>query len=363
MSAAKPFSGLSMSVFTAFGWAGETAALEFALGQLDTFIHTLQTKLSRDAQRMFPVCGLDTEGQTVYLAVSEAIDREPHIRFAARPAHFELRLSINNRTALLRGLKSAEPDSVLWHRHVSELGPEWSLHVQQVQVDEENGEITSYQDIFKDTLDKWDLDASTAATSRTLFLNGDPRWLAPWHIYRRWRADPISMMGDKLVGIMAQEVEKLIPVVTRFAPPLKPVTTRRSGGRTPRATTPQAHVPDVIPAPLSNGTAEQPSQFTYIAELKPLHIRKGFINLTAEHWPFFADSPRTGTRKVTLYYNGKYDKETAVWRLQPEETARVVLGEKVQSWFAKAFDGRTQIKVTATKLPKDEIQINLSVVE
>jgi hypothetical protein len=100
-----------------------------------------------------------------------------------------------------------------------------------------------------------------------------------------------------------------------------------------------------------------------VAELKPLHLRKGFINLTAAHWPFFADSPRINTRPVTLYYSGKYDKTTTVWRLQPEETARIVLGEAVQGWFAKTFDGRTHVKITATKLPKDEIQINLAFVD
>ena len=360
MSPASSFTGLSMSVFTAFGWAGELNALKFALGQLHDFIHTLRPKLGRDAQRLFAHCGLDEESRTVYLAINPAVEEEPHLRFAASPSYFEMRLSITQRTPLVRGLKTAEADAVLWHRQVAELGTEWQLHIQQFQVDEETGSMTNYQDVFKGGLAEWDLQASTAATSRALFLNNDPRWLATFHLYRRWKAEPISIMGEKLIGVMSQEVDRLMPVVTRFALPLKPAANKRRGGRAPR---PQP-VAEQIPTPISQASpTAAPTQFTYTAELKPLHIRKGFINLTAEHWPFFTDSVRLNSRPVTLYYAGKYDKETTVWRLQPEEIARIVLGEKVQGWFAKTFDGRTQVKVTATKLPQDEIQINLSQVE
>ena len=35
MSATNQFNGLTMPVFTAFGWAGEETAIQFALSQLD----------------------------------------------------------------------------------------------------------------------------------------------------------------------------------------------------------------------------------------------------------------------------------------------------------------------------------------
>ena len=48
------FTGLSMPVFTAFGWAGEETAIKFALSQLEAFVSELHANLSREVKEKFP---------------------------------------------------------------------------------------------------------------------------------------------------------------------------------------------------------------------------------------------------------------------------------------------------------------------
>ena len=50
MSSKTAFTGLSMPVFTAFGWAGEENAINYALDQLEQFVHLLHNNLSRQAK-------------------------------------------------------------------------------------------------------------------------------------------------------------------------------------------------------------------------------------------------------------------------------------------------------------------------
>lgn len=44
------FTGLTMPVFTAFGWAGEETAIKFAFTQLEAFIGALHVNLPRTVQ-------------------------------------------------------------------------------------------------------------------------------------------------------------------------------------------------------------------------------------------------------------------------------------------------------------------------
>ena len=99
--------------------------------------------------------------------------------------------------------------------------------------------------------------------------------------------------------------------------------------------------------------------FTYIADLKPLHVRRGFINLTPAHWPFFASSSRSETRDVTIVFGGRQDRHSSVWRLQPDDQARVVLGPQVQEWLEENFTNSEAIRVIARRLDNDEIRITL----
>ena len=102
--------------------------------------------------------------------------------------------------------------------------------------------------------------------------------------------------------------------------------------------------------------------FNYIAELKPLHIRRGFINMTPQHWPFFSTSSRMTTRTVTVYYEGTYDKKCNVWRLSKNDQARLVLTPSAQKWLEENFNADDRILLTAVKLDDEEIQISLKAV-
>jgi hypothetical protein len=104
-------------------------------------------------------------------------------------------------------------------------------------------------------------------------------------------------------------------------------------------------------------------QFNYISILKPLHIRRGFVNLTPNHWPFFAVTARTETRPVILKYDGHTDKKSAVWRLVPNDQARLVLSPQVQQWLEENFSPEERIQITALKLADEEIQITLTAVD
>ena len=104
-------------------------------------------------------------------------------------------------------------------------------------------------------------------------------------------------------------------------------------------------------------------QFTYMAQVKKLHLRKGFVNLTSKHWPFFAKTARTETREVTVYCGGRHDKKAVVWRLQPDNVARIVLGDESHRWLEDNFDPDSRIQVHAVRLEGDEIQIRLQAPE
>jgi hypothetical protein len=115
-------------------------------------------------------------------------------------------------------------------------------------------------------------------------------------------------------------------------------------------------------APLALEDVEPDEEFTFETELKPLHIRRGFINLTPEHWPFFADSARATTRKITVLYGGKSDKESSIWRLQPHDQARLVLSSIVREWLENHFAPNDKIEIRAQKID-DEIQLSLASVQ
>ena len=67
MSAENQFTGLPMPVFTAFGWAGEETAIQFALEQLETFIQQLHAALSPDARGVLPYAGLNNDTRKAFI--------------------------------------------------------------------------------------------------------------------------------------------------------------------------------------------------------------------------------------------------------------------------------------------------------
>ncbi len=339
-----------MPVFTAFGWAGEETAIKYALSQLELFIRELHRVLPRQVQEKFPYYGLSKENQSVYLSAAENMGEDAFISFFARPMSLELQMTISNEAVLTKIYRQAEKEPALCHRLITESGPEWSLRVQQLQIDDDSRETAHYQDLFKDSVTALDEATSVAVMSKAAYLNSDPRWLMPFYLYRRFDSERVAAMGSALTQVMSEQVTMLMPIldfltgkVARKKP--KPKT------RTKTAVEPAAEINDDQP-----DTAEM---FTYVADLKPLHIRQGFINLTPKHWPFFQINSRTETRAVTVYYEGLYDKESSVWRLLPNDRARLVLSPALHEWLEENFTVQDQIHVTARKLSEDEIQISL----
>lgn len=377
MSATEPFTGLSLSVFTAFGWAGEENAIKFAISQLEFFISALHQALSKEAKAEFPYFGLDREAKTVYLATHSRPDDGVYITFNARPSSLDIRLTVTEKLTLNRGYKAAEKNPADWHRTLLHIGEEWTIHYQQSLVDEESGEISHYTDLCKENLGSFSMESCKTATERAAFLNGEPKWLIPLVISRRMSADQAAAMASKLPGYIAQEIDRLLPVVNLFSRPgsrisAPPVNSSSGKSRTPAApkATPSSATLTKIKegSPTSKAAApavveeEISATLTYVSQLKPLHIRKGFINLAPKYWPFFALNARTGSRAVTLYYGGKYDKDCTVWNVQPDNLVRIVLSDPVQRWLEETFRPEEQISVTATKLTEDDIQITLKAV-
>ena len=70
-----------MPVFTAFGWAGQETAINYALDQLELFIHTLHNNLSRQARVDLPFAGLSRTNRSVYIAAEELPEEDLHLAF------------------------------------------------------------------------------------------------------------------------------------------------------------------------------------------------------------------------------------------------------------------------------------------
>jgi hypothetical protein len=357
MSGTEQFTGLTMPVFTAFGWAGEDTALKFAVSQLDSFIHILHQSLSREAKLYFPHCGLDTKTNSVFLAAHEVPEEGVFVVFTARPMFLNLTISVLNKKVLTRGYKTAEEKPDDWHRLITQLGSEWSVHFQQQQVDEETGEVANYQDLFKNNVTAFDPDTAVSVTSRAAFLNSEDRWITPFHLSRRYPSEQIAIMKQQVTNVLADELNGVLSIVDLFESVQKPRKSNRKAKRKSTKATPKQATPTTSKAIEKEIDSDS---FTYEATLKPLHIRKGFINLTSHHWPFFALNARAGSRPVTIYFDGRYDKEATVWRLQPHDQARIVLGHATHSWLEDNFGPDDTIEVKAFKSLEGDIQVRLA---
>ncbi len=354
MQSTTGFVGLTMPVFTAFGWTGEENALKFALSQLEEFVNVLHSRLPRSVTERFPSFGLSQAGQSVYLAASSDVESDIHIAFYARPMSFEIQLVMKDKDLLNKALKRAENDMTRCHRLITELGPDWSLRVQQMQVDEESGEAANYQDLFKDSVGSLDEETAATVLNRAAYLNNEEQWITPIFLSRRIPSEQAAAMGDAIVTVMSEQIDGLMPLISFF--------TGRITGAQAR---PKAKPKPAVPAEVDSLVEEEEIEvdvdegFVYTAELKPLHIRRGFINMTSEHWPFFASNSRATTREVTVYYDGIYDKNSIVWRLVPDDQARLVLSPPVHQWLEDHFGPNDQMVVVAKKLSEDEIQLSL----
>ncbi len=353
MDSATKFTGLAMPVFTAFGWAGEEAALQYALSQLELFVASLHQQLPPELKDRFSHYGFSAAGQSVYLATNEDVESAANISFVARPASLELQLLFTDKKVLAKGLKLAVADPARWHRLVTELGPDWSLRLQQLERNEETGEATHYQDLFKESVAQFDEDTAADVMSKAVYLNGEDKWEIAFSLNYRFPSEQCAAMRLAILDVVTERIKTLIPLLTFFTGRVFKKASKRKG-RKRKATAVVAEAETSEEDAIDND-----EQFTYVADLKPLHLRRGFINLLPKHWPFFAINSRTTTRPVTVYYEGIYDKNSAVWRLVSNDQARLVLSPIVHLWLEENFDANDRMKVVARKMDDDEIQISL----
>jgi hypothetical protein len=357
MSTGASFSGLAMPVFTAFGWAGQETAINYALEQLELFARSLHGSLTREGLFYFPYAGLSRMHNSAYLAAEEAFMEDVYISFLARPMSLELQLALTDKKKLARTLKNCEAQPVQIHRLITELGGDWSLHVQQMQIDDESGEIAHYQDLFKDNVTKLLPEVSVELFSKAAYLNGEDKWVTPFYLSRRFSSEQVSVMGTAVLQVMDEQISALLPLI-KFLTGKKVTRKRAAPKKTKKGVSAGSLAADTD---TSTSIADEEG-FTYTARLKPLHLRKGFINMTSDHWPFFSVNSRTEIRPVTVYYDGLYDKNSAVWRLQPNDMARLVLSPTVHSWLEEHCEIQDQVHLTVTRLSDEEIQISLRLV-
>lgn len=348
-----------MPVFSAFGWAGEEQALQFAMSQLDLFIHRLHAHLPHEIRTLFPFAGVDRAAKTVYLAAREDIESDLYITFYARPLSLQIVLNLTNKKLLAKAFKKAEATPRTWYQTLARMDPTWEMNLRQMQItDEDTGERSFYQDLFKDNVGAFSMEVAETVLERAAYLNNEPQWVTPLTVGLRMPSEQVAIMGTKVIRVVTQKLDALMPLAKLLA------------GQTQKAASPSGPAPAPKPPVEALTVAETPTEaltavqsldeFVYVSELKPLHIRRGFINLTPEHWPFFALNARTETRPVQVKYGDKLDTKSAVWRLVPSNQARIVLGSSAQLWVEKHFRANERITVVAQKDAQDEILITIT---
>ncbi len=360
MQTSQQFTGLGMPVFMAFGWAGEDTALKYALSQLEIFAAVLRQTLPQAMQDELPFTGLSEESQSAYMAATEEVEDDVHILFNARPASLEIQVSLTNKVALTKCLKQINKKPASFQQLLARLEPEWTLRVQQMQVDEETGDKGHYQDIFKDSQLALDEAKAVEVFEKAAYLNSEDQWVTPIYLSQRIPAEQASIMGREIVPVFSERLGLLAPVITimrgRSARKAVRAAAAKKSGKSPAAKKKVKKAPAKFKAPTSE-------EFAYVSELKPLHLRRGFINMTTQHWPFFAINARTESRKVILISESLRDEDSAVWRLQPDNMARLVLSPRAQRWLEDNFVPGDNVQITATKNSPDEIQIVLDMSE
>jgi hypothetical protein len=349
------FNGLTMPVFMAFGWAGEETAISFALSQMELFVQALYFNLPRETQALFLYRGLDRPSQSVYLAVEENPTDGPYIAFSARPASWEQSLNINGKAALVKAYAVATARPASLFDYLVELDSNWKLRIQQMEYDPEQKTATHYKDIYNDSVNALSDEQLATNMERAAFLNGEEQWLVPFFLSRRQDSEKVSAMRLALIPSAAEDVNALVPLVKLLTGKARKAMKKSRSAPPP----PTAHVE----RSMQEGQQADAGQFTFISELLGLHIRRGFINLTPRHWPFFAVSARTETRPVTVLYGNHKDEKCAVWRLLPDDQARLVLSPAAHDWLEEHFEPGDSIRVQAIKSSDDKITVTLGGVQ
>ncbi len=355
----EPFIGLPMPVFTAFGWAGEAQALTYALDQLEEFIQALHSKMSPELQMLLPYRGLNRETQGAYLARSLETESDLHIMFHARTTALRMGIHVHNREALLKSVEEIQNNHAAWFAGLQALDAGWELRLQQMEYNPETQEAVNYKDLFKERVTELNEADSAERMNRMAYLNSEDKWLGTIELSKRMNSEFVAAMGASVVDEIAQELENMLPILRLLVGGIKASKAKKPAKRKTAAKTKaaaSAPEPEVVIEP-------NLASFTYVADLKAMHLRKGFINLTEEHWPFFTINSRTTTRDVVVKYDGNVNNKSTVWHLSTSNKARLVVGDQVANWMEKNFQVDDQIQMTVTKLSDKSIEIELEAVE
>lgn len=353
----EPFLGLTMPVFNAFGWAGEDTALAFALDQLEQFVQQLHASMSREAQTIFPHRGLNRENQGVYLANNLETAKGLYITYHARPMALRMGISLHERMALSKALSAIQANHTEWHDAIQKLGDAWEIRFQQMEYNPETGEAVHYKDLFKDRATALELGDSAELIDRLIYLNSEEKWLGPIELSKRMNSEFVAAMGGGVVDQMAKDIAEMMPILRLLNGGIKISKRKPSSSKKVTKARPRAKQTSA-----STMASEEVESFSYVTTLKPLHIRKGFVNMTEAHWPYFKINSRTETRAVILKFDGNVDNDCTVWRLMPAEKARLVLSDRVHDWLSDNFSAEDEIQIFAKKLPEKKIEIELALV-
>ncbi|MFL7837182.1 MAG: hypothetical protein ACK2T4_01920 [Candidatus Promineifilaceae bacterium] len=358
MQAPEEFTGLGMPVFTAFGWAGEETAQNYAYSQLEQFIYLLHAAMATELQEELPFKGLSPIDHSVYLAAAENVEDDVHIAFNARPLSLEIQLALTDKSALNRALKQITKNPQGFLNLLRQLDPNWEFRIQQVQVDEENGDRVNYQDLYKGAVAGLDEEGIVELVEKTNYLNSDEKWVTPIYLSLRTPSDQAAAMQGSIIPVMSERINLLDPIVSVLlgSSVKKGVAAKVEVKKTAAPEVEKSVPPEVLEQ------AEKPlsqDEFTYISELMPLHIDRGFVNMTPEYWPFFAINARTESRPVTVIAGSIRDEDSAVWRLQPNDLARLVLGSQAHRWLEDTFVPGDYVQIMATRISDSEIHVVL----
>ncbi|MFN2135448.1 MAG: hypothetical protein ACK2UK_05800 [Candidatus Promineifilaceae bacterium] len=354
MQPSEEFTGLGMPVFTAFGWAGEENAQQYAFSQIEQFAALLHDALSAALQNELPYHGLSREDKSAFLAAAENVEEDLHISFNARPTSLEIQIALTDKAALMRGLKQVAKDPQGFLLLLQQLDPQWTLRIQQLLVDEESGGQSHYQELLRGPIAELTPEEMVELIENVVYLNSQDKWITPIYLSFLVPAEQAAVMQGSIVPVTAERLEKTLPLIVtlRGRSAKKVVTAPELAGAT-------VETPPPVPVEL----LEQPERpqsdegFTFISELKPLHIERGFINMTPEYWPFFAINARTESRPVITISGDIRDEESAVWRLQPNDMARLVLGPRAQKWLSDHFVANEYVQLVVTREGDDEIEV------
>lgn len=359
----EPFLGLTMSVFTAFGWAGQETAIKFALEQMELFVQGLHLQMTRETQTVLPHRGLDRASQGVYLARALETESDLHITFHARPMAFRMAVNLSDRMALSRAFAAIQANMDAWFDSLKELGDGWEIRFQQMEFNPDTETATHYKDLFKGPVANLTASESAELIDRMAYLNSEEKWLAPIQLSKRMGSEFVAAMGSSVTNEIAKEIDELLSVLRLLAGGLRKAKARATASKkktTKRTTRAKKRSKTTSASKLVEQKVEE---FAYTAKLKPLHLRRGFVNMTEAHWPFFAINSRTETRPVTLKFDGNVDRDSSVWRLMPSEKARLMLSDRAHIWLEENFVSDDEIQLAVTKVGEKEIEIELALVK